>query len=167
MPLAFKAAPPAFGTLGETFSNTKFRGKAASGAIAVDRADASKVIDVIIAVNKDTPFPGALALRFVKGTNALLGFTRFPSTCVLELDGVEAKLTRDFFQKVWDKLEELSIPYTLHWGKINFNLTPQRLKNMYGEANVNKWLESRKQLLDEQTRKVFCNGFMTQCGLDV
>lgn len=167
MPLAFKAAPPAFGTLGETFSNTKFRGKAASGAIAVNRPDASKVIDVIVAVNKETPFPGALALRFVKGTTALLGFTRFPATCILELDGVEAKLTRDFFQKVWDKLEELNIPYTLHWGKINFNLTPQRLKNMYSETNVNKWLQCRKQLLDEATRKVFCNGFMTQCGLDI
>jgi hypothetical protein len=165
-PLAFKASEPATGTLGETFINTKFRGKVASAAIGMDCSNASRVVEEIIAINKHTPFPGGLALRFVKGTEALLGFTRFPKTCILELDGVDSKTSRDFFEKVWNRLEALSIPYTVHWGKINFHLNPQRVRAMYGDAAVNKWIASRNSLLDADTRKVFTNKFMEQCGLD-
>jgi hypothetical protein len=165
MPLAFKPVPTAYGTLGETFSNTKFRGKATSGAIGMNRADASRVLEEIIAINSHTPFPGAFALRFVKGSQALLAFTKFPATCVLEMDGVDSDISNSFFQKVWDRLEELSIPYTLHWGKMNFNLNEQRIKNMYSEDAVSKWINTRNQLLDDATKKVFTNSFMQQCGL--
>lgn len=167
MPLAFKPAPAVFGSIGETFSNTKFRGKAASGAIAIDRKDASKVIDVIIQMNKQKPFPGAVALRFVKGTKATLGFTKFPATCVLELDGVDATITKEFFQLTWNKLEELNIPYTLHWGKFNFNLGADRVKKMYGEDKVQSWINCRHQLLNEAVRNVFTNDFMIRCGLNI
>jgi hypothetical protein len=128
LPLVFKPAPAAFGTIGETFNNTKFRGKAASAAIGFDASHVSKVLDEIIAINKQTAFAGAVACRYVKGTKALMGFTKFPLTCILELDGVESRTSRNFFEKVWNRLEELNIPYTLHWGKINFNLTPQRVQ---------------------------------------
>ena len=139
-------------------------GKAASAAVAIDCSNASKVIEEIVALNKTVAFPGAIALRFVKGTNALLGFTKFPKTCVMEMDGVESKTSRQFFQTLWERLEELNIPYALHWGKVNFNLNPQRIRTMYG-ANVDKWLNCREQLLDPATRKVFTNNFMRQCGL--
>jgi hypothetical protein len=164
-PLAFKASDPATGTIGETFTNTKFRGQVASAAIAIDCSNASTVVETIIAINKKTPFAGGMALRFVKGTQALLGFTRFPKTCVLELDGVDAASTRDFFTAVWNKLEEKNIAYTLHWGKINFNLNPQRLRNMYSNANVDKWIAARNSLLDKKCRKVFSNTFTQTCGL--
>lgn len=164
-PLAFKATEAATGTLGETFINTKFRGKVASAAIAIDVSNASKVVEEIIAINKTTPFAGGLSLRFVKGTKALLGFTRFEKTCVLEMDGVDSKVSRDFYQTVWNRLEALNIPYCLHWGKINFNLNAQRVRNMYGNENVDKWIASRNQLLDAASRKVFTNKFSQTCGL--
>ncbi|MFN2440035.1 MAG: FAD-binding protein, partial [Chitinophagaceae bacterium] len=85
LPLAFKPAPAAFGTIGETFNNTKFRGKAASAAIALSVKDVSRVLEEIININRQTPFAGAIAFRYVKGTKALLGFTKFPQTCVLEM----------------------------------------------------------------------------------
>ncbi len=165
LPLAFKPAPAAFGTIGETFNNTKFRGKAASAAIGLNAKDVSRVLKEIIIINKQTPFAGALAFRYVKGTKALLGFTKFPLTCILELDGVESNLTRIFYQSVWDRLEQLNIPYTLHWGKLNFNLDAQRIRKMYGDASVNKWKDCREQLLDEPSRKVFTNAFMEKLGL--
>ena len=167
LPLAFKPGPAAFGTVGETFNNTKFRGKAASAAIGMDISSVNKVLETIIAVNKEAPFPGILSFRFVKGTTALLAFTKFPSTCVLEMDGVEAAVTRNFYKKVWDALEEKGISYTLHWGKINFNLDAARVRKMYGDSRVDKWIECRHQLLDESTRKVFTNVFMEKCGLDL
>ncbi|MOA38620.1 hypothetical protein D3C78_1603250 [compost metagenome] len=95
----------------------------------------------------------------------MLGFTHFPQTCVLELDGVDAPGSRDFFKKVWQRLEELGIPYTLHWGKINFLLSPERVRKMYGNENVDKWLASRNALLTPECRKVFNNKFLEQCGL--
>lgn len=167
MPLAFKPAPPAFGTIGETFSNTKFRGKAASGAIGIDRENTGTVLEEIMEINQHFPFPGALAIRFVKGSKALLAFTKFEATAVIEMDGVDCDLSREFFQKVWDRLESLGILYTLHWGKFNFNLSNERIRNMYGDHAVDTWISCRHRLMDEDFRKVFTNNFMQQCGLDV
>jgi hypothetical protein len=163
-PLAFTANQSMTGTLGETFSNTKFRGKAASAAIGVHTTNAATVLEEIVAINKEFPFAGALALRYVKGTEALLGFTHFDKTCIMELDGVDSKLTRKFIQKVWDRLDELNIPFTMHWGKFNFGLTPALMQKMYGEK-LTRWKSCRKQLLSADTQKVFTNQFMVNCGL--
>jgi len=165
-PLAFKSAVDSFGTIGETFSNTKFRGKAISAAIGIPAEYTSRVVDEIIFINQQTPFPGGLALRYVKGTKAMLGFTRYEKTCILELDGVESTAARSFYQKLWDRLESKNIPYTLHWGKMNFNLDPQRIRKMYGNAAVDTWINCRHSLLDEAERKVFNNAFLKRCGLD-
>jgi hypothetical protein len=164
-PMAFATSEVATGTMGETFTNTKFRGKAASAAMAIDSANASKAIEEIVQLNAKTPFAGGLALRFVKGTQATLGFTRFDKTCVLELDGVDAASSRRFFSTVWNRFEEIGIPYTLHWGKINFHLDETRVRSMYGNQAVNKWLTARHKLLDPATQKVFTNAFMEKCGL--
>ncbi|OQP66292.1 FAD-linked oxidase [Niastella vici] len=164
-PLAFAANEQATGTIGEIFTNTKFRGKAASAATAIDTSNASRAIEEIVALNRKIPFPGALALRFVKGTQATLGFTKFEKTCVLEMDGVESATSRKFFSSVWDRFEAIGLPYTLHWGKINFNLTEARIRQMYGDTAVNKWLTARHKLLDNETQKVFTNEFMERTGL--
>jgi hypothetical protein len=123
------------------------------------------LIEEVAKLNKQHPFPGGMAMRYVKGTSALLGFTRFEKTCVLELDGVDSEVSRNFFKAVWEKLEELSIPYTLHWGKFNFNLDPQRIKIMYGSNAVDTWINCRNNLLNTECRKVFTNDFMMRCGL--
>jgi hypothetical protein len=166
LPQAFAADALSQGTIGETFGNTKVRGQAASAAIGIDSSHASLAIDEIVKLNKKIPFAGALALRFVKGTEATLGFTHFPNTCVLEMDGVDSKASRKFFQAFWERLEELDVPYTLHWGKINFILNSERVRKMYGVQKVNKWIDSRETLLDEASRRVFTNDFLVRIGLD-
>lgn len=165
IPLVNKPGPPIQGTMGEIFKNTKFRGKAASAAFAINAEDCSKVLDIILAENENRPFAGAIAFRFLKGTIALLGFTRFPKTAVCEMDGVDSKLSRDFFKTVWQRLEAENIPFALHWGKINFFLTPQRVRSMYGDTAVDKWIECREKLLTPEVRKVFTNTFMQNLGL--
>ena len=164
-PLAFKASASTIGTIGETFSNTKFRGKVGSAAIGIHTSHASTVVEEVVALSKKYPYPGGMALRYVKGTEALLGFTHFNKTCVLELDGIDSNIIRTFYQKVWERLEELNIPYTLHWGKMNFNLDSSLIKKMYGEQNINKWKAARKSLLNADSQKVFTNDFMIKCGL--
>ncbi len=160
-----RAAQPRPRTMGETFRHTRFKGQIASAAIAVATTDIFRAIEVILELNKVHPFAGGIALRFVKGTTATLGFTRFAKSCVLEMDGVDAAITRRFFEAVWLRLEAIGVPYTLHWGKINFILNEQRVRRMYGDAAVNNWLRCRAALLDPATQKVFTNDFMIQCGL--
>jgi len=120
----------------------------------------------VMAINEEIPFAGGIALRFVRGTGATIGFTRFPNSCVVEMDGIDAPITRRFFEAVWERMEALDIPYTLHWGKINFILNEERVRRMYGAGKVNEWKACREQLLDEPTRAIFTNAFMRQCGLD-
>ncbi len=164
--LAFKPQPAHTGTIREIFNYTKFRGKVASAAIGIDIADSPKTLELIMQVNKNVPFPGGLSLRYVQGTKASLGFTKFPKTCVLEMDGVDGQAARDFYEAVWNKLEQEGINYTLHWGKINFNLNETRIKQMYGTQTVDSWIEARNKLLPIEARTVFSNKFLEKCGLD-
>ncbi len=154
------------GKVSELFGGTDIEGAAASMAIGVSAVQSPEVLSAICRLNAQQPFLGVLGLRWVKQTPATLGFTRFPITCVIELDGVEADDTRRFYKLVWDWLEAEGIPYTLHWGKINFNLTGSRVRQMYTDEKVESWLRARHDLLDAPTRAVFTNDFMEQCGLD-
>ncbi len=164
-PLAYASSDATTATIGDTFINTKFRGKVGSAAIGVDISNASRVAELITAASKQTPFPGGLGLRFVKGTQAMLGFTYFPHTCVLEMDGVDAQASRDFFQNIWTTLRQQNIPYTMHWGKLNFAIDADLVLYMYGPDKVNKWIQCRNALLDAPTRQVFTNDFIQKCGL--
>ncbi len=164
--MAFKPEPPRTGTIREMFNYTKFRGKVASAAIAIDIVDSPRTVDLIVEVNTQHPFPGGLSLRYIKGTQATLGFTKFAKTCVLEMDGMDGQAARDFFEAVWLRLEQEQIAYTLHWGKINFNLDADRIKRMYGPTSVKSWVDARNTLLEIPVLAVFDNPFMAKCGLN-
>lgn len=109
--------------------------------------------------------PVLLTMRFVKGTSALLGFTRYEPTCVLEIDGLNTKKTHEYATRVWTALEQASIPFTMHWGKFNSFLTPPRVHRMYGD-DVRKWIDSRETLLESaEVRQAFTNDFLRSVGL--
>lgn len=107
-----------------------------------------------------------MALRFVKGSKATLGFTQFENTCVLELDGVDTSMNHKFTEAFTVRIENKNIKYAIHWGKINNVLNKKRVRYMYGDAKVDQWLNHRYQLLSAATRKVFNNEFLEKCGLD-
>lgn len=161
-----RQALPAPQSIGEIFRYTRFRGQIASAAFAVDSKDYSRTLDVIVEINRQIPLAGGVAMRFIKGTKATLGFTRFEHTCVFEMDGIDSTITRQFFQTVWETMEERLIPYTLHWGKLNFILNEKRVNRMYGQDKVDSWKAARESLLRPEVREVFNNTFMQQCGLD-
>jgi FAD/FMN-containing dehydrogenase len=153
-------------TLGGMFDNTSTRGKAASTAIGVPLSQTGTVLDTILAVHRETgPFPGAFALRFVKQSKALLGFTRFAPTCVVELDGVASEGALRLYRRVWARLAADGVPFTLHWGKINDYLDAGRVRRMYGAA-ADRWLAARRTLLDPPVRAVFNSPFLTRLDLD-
>ena len=154
------------GTLGEMFSYTAIHGGASTGsAIGVPLHLATKAMDQLLSVTEDHgPFAGVYGLRYVKKSSALLGFTRFDTTCVIDMDGTDSKRTRAFFQSVWQALDGADIPFTLHWGKAG-DYSPERVRKMYG-SSVDDWISSRQALLDQGSQKVFSNPFLKRAGLD-
>lgn len=153
-----------FGILSEIFDNTTLHGKLLSAAIGVPIEQLNKVIDLLMAVNKAKgPFAGLFAFRFVKQSKALLAFTRFPYTCIVELDAAFSNGTYSFYSEVWKELDRQNIPYTFHWGKVN-EITPARLKKMYGDS-ADQWKAARKQLMDPHALSVFTNPIIQQWGL--
>ena len=94
-----------------------------------------------------------------------MAFTRFaPVTCVLELDGVLSPETSRFYDAVWNKLEQLNIPYTFHWGKMS-TIAPDRLRRMYGNS-LDKFLLARSRIIEPAVAGIFSNEVMKQWGID-
>jgi hypothetical protein len=94
----------------------------------------------------------------------VLAFTKFPTTCTIELPAAFAGGTTNYYQSVWNGLEAAGIPYTLHWGQLN-NFTPDRIRTMYGAAR-DQWVASRQRLLQPPAlQSVFSSAFLQGCGL--
>ncbi len=161
----YQAYGPKWGTPGEIFSSELVRGKTLSAAMAVPLEFAEKALDAAYTAhqNHDELFPGLISLRYVKGSAALLAFTRYDDTAVLEIDSIYSDSAMRYLRKVWKQLNADSIPYTVHWGKIN-ELDAQSVKNMYGQS-VDQWIAARHSLLDESTREIFSNEFLETVGL--
>jgi len=156
------------GTHGEIFSNTDLHGKVLSCAMGVPLSHVNNMRKVLESVNQQHgPFAGVFSFRFVKSTEATLGFTRFPGhTCVIEADSVPSKRTTDFYEATWTELDRLNIPYTFHWGKL-LNLDAAKVRKMYGDAAVDGWISARQTLMQNgAVIRVFNNDLLTQWGLD-
>jgi len=154
------------GRLAEIFTNTTLRGKVASAAYGLRPADVGRVMELLLALNKEKgPFAGLFAFRYVRASSALLAFTRFsPVTCVLELDGVLSSHTRAFYDAVCAMLEREGIPFTYHWGKMNL-LNAARVRRMYG-ASLDKFLAARARLVDADVLRITSNDALRAWGLD-
>ncbi len=152
------------GTTNDIFPTTTTRGRAAGMAIAVPAERALETMELILDINRrDGPFPCLTALRFVPGTQALLGFTRFERTCVVDVDGTLSARTRRFYSLIWQALAISGIPYALHWGKM-LALSAAEVRRLYG-ANVDRWLSARRELLTPELQRTFSNRFLEDLGL--
>jgi hypothetical protein len=146
---------------------TSLAGPGVSCELGLDIADAVRVSELIIDIIKNkVPIIGLLCLRFVKKSRATLAFTKFETTCTVELPAIHASETASCYNKIWKTLEEQNIPFTLHWGQVN-NLNERNLTQKYGPNLITKWKEARSRiLLEPRQRKMFTNHFVNQCGLN-
>jgi len=154
-----------FGTLDDMFGPSSLSAHVSGTAIGVSIENASKALTLILkAITNHTPqFAGVIGIRFVQPSPALMAFTTFNPTCVIDLDGVDNRGNRAFFKRIWKRLDESTIPFTLHWGKANDNKTADRLRAINPDT-VNQWLQLRRQFLCENTF-VFTNPFLVENGL--
>lgn len=154
------------GTSGEIFTNNNIRGRILSTAMGVPIQFVNDVNELLIQLNSTHgPFTGVFSYRYVKKSGAMLAFTKYDHTCIVELDGVQSSITDKFYEIVWNELEKRNIPYTLHWGKIA-KLNPARLQRMYGPA-LESWIGARNKLLPASSLSVFNSPSLHDWGLDV
>src|SRR5690606_16205843 len=151
---------------GETFRNTLFRGKLFSAAFGLDCRDFKSAVNLCLEINSNNKLAGILAFRFVKGSQATLGFTRWEKSCVMEMDGVDAHVNHQFVKLLAEALEKNRIPFTLHWGKINRIMDKEKLKYMYGEERIKSWKQQRSRIMGREIQELFNNEFMQLTGLD-
>ena len=158
--------PDVEGTIGELFWDSNFAGPAFACSVAVDHRDMGRALDLMIAtLNTVGPIPGAIGVRFVKGTKATLGFSRFAHTCIIEVDGVQwptdlGLVSLEEFNRQLDlAFMNAGIPYTHHWGKNAAWGLPGLVDHMYGNAD-DEWKNHRSALLTREMADLFSNDFL-------
>lgn len=162
------------GTLSEIFWDAPYQGPAYAIAVGIDHANAPQALELLTKLAREEgPIPGIYAMRFVKQSKATMAFTRFPITCMLEIDGLIWKGKKnklisleEFCTRTIEVLKDANIPFTIHWGKNADWSFPGLIHHMYGN-NAIRWMEYRSALLSEKTAKLFGNKFLADTGLDV
>ena len=158
------------GKLSEIFWDAGFSGKAFACSFGVSHTNSSTALELFAELTRQHPIPGIFAMRFVKKSKATLAFSRFPFTCMVEIDGIQWSdqdnliSLKDYSTKMIEVLKNNNIPFTIHWGK-NANWEfPDLVKQMYG-TKVKKWKQVRNSLLSLPIQDVFTNDFLKSTKL--
>jgi hypothetical protein len=162
----------ATGTLAEIFWDAPYQGPAYACAVGVDHKDSPKALELMVNLARNEgPVPGIYAMRFVKQSKATLAFTKFPITCMLEIDGLIWKPKRKnmislekFCTRIIEILKANNIAFSLHWGKNADWAFPGLIEHIYGD-NARRWKEQRSTLLKKEFAELFSNGFLNDTGL--
>ncbi len=160
------------GTIGEIFWDAGYQGPAYACAVGIDHKDSPKALELLTKLAREEgPIPGIYAMRFVKQSAATLAFTKFPVTCMLEIDGLiwnpkTDKLIslQEFCTRIIEVLQANNIPFTQHWGKNSDWSFPGLIPHMYGNK-AQEWKEYRSALLRKETAAIFSNKFLEDIGL--
>lgn len=160
------------GTLSEMFWDAPYQGPAYACSVGIDHTNAAKALDLLTKLAREEgPIPGIYGMRFVKKSTATLACTRFPITCMLEIDGLIWKPKNNkmislerFCTRMIEVLKNNHIPFTLHWGKNADWAFPGLVQYMYGD-DAKKWQQHRCALLRKETAQLFSNQFLVDIGL--
>lgn len=153
--------------LGDLFRGEKAEGKLQVTGTAMPMDRVVDAWDIAFRAYKDLGaiLPVIISSRFVPGSRALLGFTKFERSATIELDTIRTNNSVAYLERVRRGMHEAGIPFTVHWGKLLTFLTPARLRAAYGDR-LDRWLAARDCLLEtDAVKRVFTNDLMRQYGL--
>lgn len=155
---------------GEIFGPTSLApGGGTSTEIIVAHADIKRALDVIFRVLASEAASGhhllgAVAVRFIPKTNALLGANIHAMNCYIELPSIRNAEVVALYGEVFDALATAGIAFACHWGQLQ-GMTPARLQTYFG-SRLDRWLAARDRLIpDAEHRKVFASKLLGQLGL--
>ena len=167
----FNILPNNQGTLSEIFWDAGYQGPAYACSVGMDNSDSPKALELLVNLAREEgPIPGIYAMRFVKQSGATLAFTKFPVTCMLEIDGLiwDPKDNNiglpAFCTRTIEVLQANNIAFTLHWGKNADWSFPGLIQYMYGN-NAQEWIAYRSALLRKETAELFSNDFLQDTAL--
>jgi len=158
------------GKLSEIFWDAGYQGKAFACSFGVSHKNSGKALELLAKVTRENPVPGIFAMRFVKSSKATLAFSRFPFTCMVEIDGIQWNKSdklislKDYSTKLIEALKDNNIPFTIHWGKNANWAFPNLVNHMFGNR-VKKWKKIRESLLSIPMQEVFSNSFLDSTKL--
>jgi hypothetical protein len=160
--------PPAFP--GQVFGPTTLPpGHGESTEIVVDQARAVDAIKVVLGAleaqrQQGRHLLGALGVRFVPRTRALLGMNIAPMNCYMELGSLRNNDIPVIHQACWRALDDAKIPYTCHWGQ-QHALDPAHVRSYFGER-VERWKAARERILTTpEAKRVFTSPSLAALGL--
>lgn len=155
---------------GEIFGPTSLPpGHGTSTEIVVALGDAQKTIDAVYEVlhheaGQGRHLLGAIGVRFVPQTQALLGMNVHPMNCYVELPSIRNAEVEQIYHRVWAALDAKKINYTLHWGQ-RLALSRHRLDAYFGNRAA-RWVQARNSLLTTaRARAVFGAPLLAEVGL--
>ena len=109
-------------------------------------------------------FPGAVAVRFVRRSDALLAPNLADTSCFIELPTIRTDELGSIFAVCGQALDDAGIAFGCHWGQTHLN-TPERVEAWWGER-AQQWREARHQILEDATaRAVFASPILADTGL--
>ena len=150
----FGSRGPVVATPYGTFSAASVRGAALSVEVGVPHERSVDAVDLMTSCPEINHYAGIIACRFVQQSKALLAFTRFPTTCTIELPGVKNANTQKFYDATYARLFASDIPVTAHWGQIYPK--GDQILSAYG-TNLHRWLAARRALLSPAMQSVFAH----------
>jgi hypothetical protein len=153
---------------GVAFGDSQPTGGGTSLEIGVPINRVGDALQAIWSVTDQHAFGAPLALRYVKGSNAMLAFTCYaPLTCTLEMPGVDSASARAAHGAIYAAFASASIPHTFHWGQQS-PLSFASVVASFGQARVNRWLAARHGFLKTPgARRMFSNDLLDRCGLSM
>lgn len=153
------------GTPAEIYTYTKSQAGTAGASIAVPAARIDEVFHEAVDVFKTIPgAPAAFACRFAQASPAMLGWTRFGPSCMMDIDGIHTPAIDQLMAAVRTRFDAKGIPHCAHWGKLH-NLTAARIQSSYGDRMAD-WHAVRAALMpDARERAVFATDLFNAIGV--
>ncbi len=149
---------------GETFNFTTPRAGTLGASVAIPRELALDGLQILSNARKKVgKSPVAFACRYTARSPGLLAFTRFGPTVVLDIDGIDTRMTRSVMAEAIAGLRAAGIAHAEHWGKFN-QMTAASVRDSYGPS-LEAWMKARTDLLDRQGEYVFGSAFLDRLGL--
>jgi FAD/FMN-containing dehydrogenase len=145
-------------------------GNGRSSEVVVNQTDAGRAVRTVLAAlqsegDAGRHLLGALGIRFVPGTSALLGTNIHPMNTYIEFPSLNTSETDAIHQAVWKALAQGGIPFTCHWGQ-EYGMTSASVRSYFGDR-IDRWKAARARLLPTPAaRAVFTNPLLKALQLD-